>query len=253
MIILLLAMLPACQKTETPDSDTTPSLSTAVALTADSRTTTLISPTSTTSQPQNGIVLTLPSDFFKPVASPIVKNTLVIDNPIPQSYITYFDPNGLFSLSFPANYTIAADKNQEMEKASNEVTAFMDSKTWPTNYSTVLFEAKSSQPEELEVTVTPGYDIPETIATYVPPEPYSQSIDNDYPWTVSKTSVDGKMAIIMQNGPSYNSLYGTFCTTSLLIMIDRFRWNVVCRVKADDYSKYADDFKSIAGSLRILK
>jgi hypothetical protein len=219
-----------------------------------------ISPISspTTPPPVNSPIITTPLVVVPSTATPTVPivtpppistssgptspeiQTIVIDKPVPASYITYSDPNGLFRISYPGDWEIPPDQIQKITDNSNQVYQILNGTFKSSLFlGNLLFSAR----------VKPSYPIVNFL--FLPgrsnPEP-PHSLDSD----LYKTSVGGRDAMMVED-LGFDPDNGTFRRLILVVISNGNTWRIECSARPDDYDKWANDFKFIAGSLRILK
>jgi hypothetical protein len=192
------------------------------------------SPTNTTPSP----LTTGPT----PTSSEI--QTIVIDKPVPTSYITYTDPNGLFKISYPGDWEIPNDKTQEIADASSQVSQFLKTSLKSKFEGGLLFQAQTNRPLAL------------IILWFLPnvsnPTPGYEAVYNGVNARLYKTIISGFDAIMVEQEGS-SSDFGLLRSLDINIVVNRNTWCLYCSARPEDYHKWADDFKFIAGSLRILK
>ncbi|MBN1191538.1 MAG: hypothetical protein JXA46_17410 [Dehalococcoidales bacterium] len=232
--LILLAMT-GCIKKESVSPGSTAITSTGVSESTPASTQTSASAAMLTTTPP-AITQTITSSA---TSTPEIK-TIVIDKPVPATYATYHDPNGLFTISYPSDWEILQDSKKQIAEGSNQVLEFLNG----TNKSKIsgipLFSALNKQPFAVvhlgfsanELYPTPGY--------------------TNENFSIYKTIIDSHDAILVECD-GWNPDAGKFTVLSIKIILNKNAWQIQCSARPEDYEKVVDDFRSIAGSLRILK
>jgi hypothetical protein len=174
-------------------------------------------------------------------STPEIK-TIVIDKPIPATYTTYTDPNGLFTISYPADWVIREDNKQSILDTSNAVTRLENGIPDSKFGGGLLFGART--------TLNP---YAEFIMVFLPLQSNPTPVHSPSTSTLFRTSVGGREAMMVEDiGPKPDSGEKMKGLT-VQIVIDRNTWRIEFTARPEDYKNWENDFRSIAGSLRILK
>jgi hypothetical protein len=172
-------------------------------------------------------------------STPEIK-TIVIDKPVPATYTTYTDPNGLFTISYPADWEIPQENKQQIAEVSSQVYQFLNGTIESQFTGGPLFTARKQQPFAVinlgfsvhDLHPTPGYSN-ENLSIY-------------------KTTADSHNAILVECD-GWDPDAGKFRVLSMKIILYQNSWQIQCSARPEDYAKWENDFRTIAGSLRILK
>jgi hypothetical protein len=187
------------------------------------------SPTSTTPSP----LTSTPT----PASSEI--QTIVIDKPVPASYTTYTDPNGLFKISYPGDWEIPPDKIKQIADNSSQVSQALSGIAIYNFVGNLLFSVR----------VRPSYPV---VNLYYLPRFPNPTPPHPPETTLYKTSVGGRDAMMVEK-PGFDPDNGIFRVLILQVKVNIDAWRLECSSRPKEYDKWSDDFKAIAGSLRILK
>jgi hypothetical protein len=198
-------------------------------------------PTTTNSEvttTTSSLVLTTPSTTKLVSVSPEIE-TIVIDNPVPASYTTYTDPNGLFKISYPGDWVIPPEYATGMVNSSSQMAQFLDGRLSSPVGGPLLIaqKSRSSYP----------YVVVDFVNGETNPVP-----GHDKDFRLYKTTVDGRTAMVVETILA-DPDKGRFRGLTLQILVNGNAWRIDCATWPDDYKNWVSEFKSILGSFRILK
>jgi len=172
--------------------------------------------------------------------------------PIPAHFTTYTDEPGLFSISYPPEFELISELIDG--QATQNIISSINSGL-PIEEAYIVFAAGLTMQCNFMVTVGP---LCAKISTH------DQMVKAEIEWKKDlapgyqelsrvKTTVDGRPATIVE----YNVTLPGSCTklhcVSMLCMVNRTSWEVLCSTLPDEYSNWEDVFDSIVRSLRILQ
>jgi hypothetical protein len=196
------------------------------------------SPSASTPAPASSKPSTSPSPTSKEI------QTIVIDKPVPASYTTYTDPNGLFKISYPDNFEIFKNEKQLFAECSDQVSRYLNKSLRPDSRGFWLFAADTHKPfAGISLNFYPWESNP---------TPYYNDYFEGVTATVYKTTVGGYDAIMVEEKQFFTEI-GMVRSLTLQIVKNQNAWHLLCCSLPEEYNNWADDFKSILGSLRILK
>lgn len=172
-------------------------------------------------------------------STPEIK-TIVIDKPVPATYTTYTDPNGLFTISYPADWEIPQENRQQIAEISSQLYQFFNGTIESQFTGGLLFTARKRQPF---TAIQLGFEAGKSNPT--PRHPSEESL-------IYKTTVDEHDAVLVECD-GLDPETGKFGVLRMQIIVRTNAWWIDCYARPEDYKNWENDFRSIAGSLRILK
>ncbi len=178
---------------------------------------------------------------------------------IPDDFVTYDDPDGLYSISYPSDWKKDLPMLKQMEDFVKDYIADIEEGI-PVEQATLLFLAG--------IPDSGGYHPNVTIA--IEPLPMGvvgirtllraemngiTAVVQDFQeLSREKVKIGGRDAYILEYKGTFPGL-GTVHAMVLMTMAGENAWSVSCTSieGLDDYDQHADDFQSILRSLRIHK
>jgi hypothetical protein len=166
----------------------------------------------------------------------------VIDKPVPATYTTYIDPNNLFKISYPPDWSINPTSIPNMEKASGDVSQYLKSSLPSKAFAAFLLGAHSPySPYSMRAGVSVAFRSQDV----QPIPPYG-----DDP-VMYKSTVGGREVTIVESS-SLDPDAGIFRTLDMAIVSGKDTWDISCWSLPENYKNWEKDFMSILGSFRIL-
>jgi hypothetical protein len=189
-------------------------------------------------------------------APPTLTPTLTPEPEIPAHYTTYTS-EGLFSISYPPDWTADTSTMGEIFEETKEVMKTTDPEVSLEGVS-FLFMGGALVDESyyLAVGILVG---PRSIGYWTLDEVIEAESQYDREhaqryreYSQVRTVVDGREAVI-KDSEDYDSDMGMQRYLSLFMVKDKFVWVVMCQTEAEHFKDYEDTFYSIVRSLRILE
>jgi len=178
--------------------------------------------------------------------------TSMAEPPIPAYFTTYIDELGLFSISYPPEfelYPVLID-----EQATQNIISSINSGL-PITEAYIVFAAGLTMQCNFMVAVGSLCAKISTHDQMVAAEiGWKKDLAPDYQeLSRVKTTVDGRPATLVEYNMTLPGSGTRLHCVSMLCMVNRTSWEILCSTSPAEYSNWEDVFDAIVRSLRILK
>lgn len=179
------------------------------------------------------------------------------DPEVPESYTTYTDETGLYSISYPADWQLLLSLLEDADAALESVAASLESGL-PLETARVIFLAglkiEGGYAPNVNIMVTPlpaGETSPDG-ALEAEIEITKQTVTDYRELSRAEITVDERAATIVEWEGSYPDL-GEIRLLHMAVVVEQTVWIVTCTAPTEEFIQWEDDLQEVVRSLRILK
>jgi hypothetical protein len=175
---------------------------------------------------------------------------IVMDFPLPESYITYSDPNGLFKISYPGDWEITKNPRLDINSASNSAHQFLDHNTFLPSDNLWLFGISSNSTPNTEIVLVL---FKSTFITFTSTNPSTKPSPEPGGF-IYKMKVKGRDAVLSHSPIRTDSDMNpvSYAILNLSIHDERCFWIISCRCPPDKYKQWENDFNTVVANFRLF-
>jgi len=175
---------------------------------------------------------------------------------IPAHFTTYTE-EGLFSISYPADWETALFLIEGLEQNVKEIITSIEADAPVEKTSTIFFAGlpieTGYQPNvNIGVESLPGIIWTHDNLVEAEIRGLQMIIPDIREFSRVKTTVDGRTVTIMEYEGTYPKL-GKFHWLVMFTLVGKTAWIVTCTASPGEFNEWEEDFNAIVRSLRILK
>ncbi len=175
---------------------------------------------------------------------------------IPDDFATYQDAGGLFRISYPGDWHTVLSPIRDLETSTNDIIHAIESDTAIDTARIVFVAGRAHETggylPALMIVVHPKLimvdDVVQLGAGMLRGRPVREL-------SRATTNVHGRKAAIFETVGTYPQYarFGEVQDTCMFVIVGRTVWEVTCTCRSGQLAMWKDDFRSIVGSLRILR